>query len=1762
MKEASERAILKLRTLQNEYVSAVRKASNSNEKHPDTRLFRSSDLLHPFLLAANYPNASPKLLDTTFKSMKLLLNANAIAAGDGMNMVRVFMIQAQVVVSYSSTKDGGSNNATAAIAKARSSKDLNVTQSSSRAIVSTGNGFTSNTNSNVESSTSSSWFGGYFSSSSSSSNPSNNASTTNSVTTKTAVSSSHGNAGSGRLNGKDLEKIALDILSCLLQLLELKDLPVSDEQWTQSVTLCCLLYLPMRQNVRQAAHSTLPQVLSLLFRNDNSLQLRVKTWDDLLSCALGNFSTATMGDGETMHNNNNSHQMKRKSYVSYFQGVFGHCRPGEWDAAQPPSQSLALELMTTLLKESPDLFTVVGQKTFGVVVQILQNQSRIQSKAIPIEFSEALRLALIILQTQGLEWPAECRELIERLAQPISLATEALRKQADFEDGYIYNVPNKPIQLNKTSPSSSSKKKIVTLDGLPPTVLWKAALSIETIKTFIEETQSRKQLWLHEDVASLLFESISDFCTIGASCKNHMNMLISSCIVQHENTSLSYSAETLENIRRWQIGKFNNDTYILGDALWVAFDALLLMIGQLDRTVLDQIFAPSLSVIQHYLKRFPACDKIVDKSLEGYSLLAKVSMSSKLLRGALLSSLCKLSLPQWGRKDVSSMLKDNNIASLICLLNIAHHYYDQIGTDWSIIIQTFEELSVLAIASPDLSNNAYTGALSISAAFARFASFSTCLSEKSLLQYVAALKEVSLTEKPPSIIPSARGNAKKLDKANNRSQDERETRGIGGKLMHIGARAIAWNSDDDAIQEDVPVANRTSNTFYDDYQIDFENRLASSRYPIRNSKLPYSVALLADVAMSNVFRQSRSGSEIFRQFCAVSSEFPTFRPLVLDLMVMLIISHVLDEVDIPAPFFGPAKIIHLEPRQNELLAVENLILNTSKVEVLQTDLIGPLCECTINSNSSSNTEANLEALYSVLENTGHKLENECWTLIVDSIASVPSLVHKSDDWTTACQIGFRCLKLIIDDFLDVAAISARAALLDCCSTFGSSRQDMNTSLTAIGLLWKIAEQDSGTKSVDQALAKLVLLSSDSRAEVRNCSVNTLFSCIVSRAPKFSQNQWESCICTTIFGVYDTVTSKTGNNDNESNEKLSNSKSRYLVNIHHSRDSADKQWVATQAIVLKGLCRLLRNFFDPLLDTTDSISRSTIRGDEETPWFDKAWNTILGWAYNAAIQSGGRETLELRKSGVELLVLCNQLACVSGIQAAMTPAKVGTNMEVINGALRSVGNPEKPDDQYIPRKIRSSRAEMWRENLFLDAFDVLESFRDHIECQSSKVEESPHIEPTQNQVLTKIAVELSRLYECCRNDEFKEDVTLSNFSTYGNFLVPVFTPQGEDDPLITRFVRIIVCIATQSSGIPGALFLSQAQRSCIDLLKKMASNGSPEAFLNLTVLSETAFYSQKEANGACKRGVDILSHESSNAIVSEYNSEALSDTCKTLVLTRLLSLFLSKSNILIKMNEENTVGFSYKFLLPVMKGGLESAKRLERESKKSSKRSTLDLLNNLWERVCLTLSRMLTPIVSGSRRIDILFASDLAVFVNSAATNATSMYSSDLCAIFFSGASKSLEIAKMDETRSETIENFLDLFASCFSGMCKINPDDKSMHGIAEQVLLSAIQSLKSDPTEIDLNVKATLKICDILQKAKTPVEDTVIALSTQLSQLVCVEERSIRRAAGAVLAKTNFKRILIDARNRAKSAEESARKAGEKASNLEKEMATLRRIAK
>ena len=423
------------------------------------------------------------------------------------------------------------------------------------------------------------------------------------------VSSSSGQGGNPK---RESEKLALELLSCLIQLLELRELPVTDEQWASSVALCCiLLEVEKSTTVQQAAKSTLHQVLGLLFEAPSNMAM--ETWNDLNLLASGKEAT-------------------RGAFVS-----------------QTISPQTSLELAHILLSQQESSCWLMNdasllEPTFAVAQSHISSQDNASLETLWRSF----QLSKVLLSFQ------QNADLIATLVHGIVVATEACRQHDDFEDGYVYE----GIPLN-----NKKQKPLQTL--IPNYTLWKAGLALETLFGILPQLQPQD--------ASVVAESISDFCTICASCQNHVLQLIECADSKHwkdepdvihiEPTMFHGIEEAIKAEKTFDNSSVasgsKNAGNNMGEALWIALHCILRLCKSLDAEsfTMDGCFAPALAVFQHYLKRFPGSNIIVRCSLDGYLCLADVAVpiqgGNALLRQALLASLCKLSLPSWGKHDPS-----------------------------------------------------------------------------------------------------------------------------------------------------------------------------------------------------------------------------------------------------------------------------------------------------------------------------------------------------------------------------------------------------------------------------------------------------------------------------------------------------------------------------------------------------------------------------------------------------------------------------------------------------------------------------------------------------------------------------------------------------------------------------------------------------------------------------------------------------------------------------------------------------------------------------------------------------------------------------------------------------------------------------------------------------------------------------------------------------------------------------------------------------
>ncbi|CAN0430973.1 unnamed protein product, partial [Ectocarpus fasciculatus] len=179
-------------------------------------------------------------------------------------------------------------------------------------------------------------------------------------------------------------------------------------------------------------------------------------------------------------------------------------------------------------------------------------------------------------------------------------------------------------------------------------------------------------------------------------------------------------------------------------------------------------------------------------------------------------------------------------------------------------------------------------------------------------------------------------------------------------------------------------------------------------------------------------------------------------------------------------------------------------------------------------------------------------------------------------WGGAClSLAFKCLQLVVDDFLERLPREQVPRLVTCAGAFGAQTESVNLSLTAIGMLWTVCDtfadatatasgknpvpaagdddKDvppppppalSGPSSSSSArkyssssarkarpslhsmwptmLFQLRSLAVDFRPELRNCAVNTLFSAAVGNGDGLSESDWKQFLQEVTFPLIEQV----------------------------------------------------------------------------------------------------------------------------------------------------------------------------------------------------------------------------------------------------------------------------------------------------------------------------------------------------------------------------------------------------------------------------------------------------------------------------------------------------------------------------------------------------------------------------------------------------------------------------------------------------------------
>ncbi|KAF9934507.1 hypothetical protein FBU30_001648 [Linnemannia zychae] len=230
--------------------------------------------------------------------------------------------------------------------------------------------------------------------------------------------------------------------------------------------------------------------------------------------------------------------------------------------------------------------------------------------------------------------------------------------------------------------------------------------------------------------------------------------------------------------------------------------------------------------------------------------------------------------------------------------------------------------------------------------------------------------------------------------------------------------------------------------------------------------------------------------------------------------------------------------------------------------------------------------------------------------------------------TGLVRIAFPCLQLICTDFLSLLNATNLQLCIDTLAAFGYQTEDLNISLTSVGLLWNISDfiqqslrdlpatsksftnttdNDSASVVTDEIilhfpdpelshrnlsglwmllLFKISTLCSDVRPEVRNGAIQTLLRTIHINAVSLDIAAWRQCMWKILLPLLDEVKTASCRKVEEIPEPV-NTGAFVMRN-----DSPSKQWDETHVLLYNGLAEVFQQFLLQLIKLDDYLEAWT------------------------------------------------------------------------------------------------------------------------------------------------------------------------------------------------------------------------------------------------------------------------------------------------------------------------------------------------------------------------------------------------------------------------------------------------------------------------------------------------------------------------------------------------------------------------------------------
>uniref|UniRef100_A0A3Q0SF80 Protein MON2 homolog n=1 Tax=Amphilophus citrinellus TaxID=61819 RepID=A0A3Q0SF80_AMPCI len=369
---------------------------------------------------------------------------------------------------------------------------------------------------------------------------------------------------------------------------------------------------------------------------------------------------------------------------------------------------------------------------------------------------------------------------------------------------------------------------------------------------------------------------------------------------------------------------------------------------------------------------------------------------------------------------------------------------------------------------------------------------------------------------------------------------------------------------------------------------------------------------------------------------------------------------------------------------------------------LQLLLLNPLKELS-NVLHADIRQKQLECVLQILQSQGDSL-GPGWPLVLGVIGAI-----RNDQGESLIRTAFQCLQLVVTDFLPTMPCTCLQIVVDVAGSFGLQNQELNISLTSIGLLWNISDyffqrgeaitqelereeealqkqaQERGetlNRPFDPAppfdclwlclYAKLGELCVDPRPAVRKSAGQTLFSTIAAHGTLLQQPTWHIVVWKVLFQLLDCVRTSSTTADKE---KIESGGGNIL--IHHSRDTAEKQWAETWVLTLAGVARIFNTRRYLLQQLGD---------------FFEAWEVLLNHIQSAALSKNNEVSLAALKSFQEILQIVTPVK--DSDKAGDALAAMGVPPVLIDPLSASgPGRPLIRSDSLLERLTRYNGAEL-------------------------------------------------------------------------------------------------------------------------------------------------------------------------------------------------------------------------------------------------------------------------------------------------------------------------------------------------------------------------------------------------------------------------------------------------------------------------------------